>query len=386
MARDISSRALECLKTSPTIVTEVTVTPPGGDPVRLLTQQGWDVQETSVVAGTALGIGSIQFLPTDGVEDLFELVGWPGAVFDVRIGVNLGTTVEYFDNFQGRVVEGSSRRNKLGVTASLADHWPYYDGIPLAAPFVTTTATRAEQIANLFTMLDLSVSVIVEDDGGNVVKTATYTDRRGQPAADLAADGGLQVGFDGSGDLIIKAGPDLDNLVPVWTFRSGTSGPYPEGTLPTDYPTIVAGTLERVRPIADALANAVVVEPGGEWQTWKAQTARLTDTSDPRHADVIGYRPIRIQSNTIDNACDALLLAKAILARLLRQSAESARVVIAINPAVERDDVVYLAAMPTIDDPTGWNGSYIATSVTHSPVDGTTTIEAVSAAGYQIGQ
>lgn len=385
MARTLSDRALACIMAGPTITTRVTVTKPGADPVELETAPGWEVSEVGPIAGTRLTISSIQFLPTAGVDDLFVLVSWPGAVFDAAIGINLGGgQYEYIPVFQGRAVSDSSRRNSEGVTAALSDHWFYYDRIPYTEPLVTTTDTRANLIGQQFTALDLGVSVIIDADGGTVSQAGVYTNTRGQAATDLAADGKLQAGFDGDGDLVIKAQPDLSSLAPVWTFRSGTEGPWTEGALPTSYPTIVGGTLERTRALADALVNAVAVIPSGEWQTWSAQIARLTDPADPYHEDAIGLRGVEVSSSTIDNACDALLLAKNELTRRRRVAAETVRVTIVINPAVEVDDVAYLAALPVLDDP-GWNGAYICTSVTHAPAAGTTTIEAVSASAYSIG-
>lgn len=387
MARTISARALEAIQTGPTVATKVTATIPGGEPVELETTPGWDVSEVGPVAGTRLTIGAITFLPTPGVADLFGLVGWPGATFDAFIGINLGTTVEYIQVFHGMVVDGSSRRNTEGVTVSLADPWSYYDRIPFTEPLETTTDTRANLIGDLFTSLDLGVSVVTDADGGTVSQSGVYTNTRGQAAMQLATDGLLQAGFDGDGDLVIKAQPVLTGtLTPDWTLKSGdASGRTDFGLYATDYPTIVAGTLERSRTWADSLVNAVAVVPSGDWQAWSAQTAFLQDASDPRHQDFVGLRGIEVPSSTIDNACDALILAKTELTRRLRGSDERMRVTCVINPAIEADDVIYVGATETVDD-LGWAGTYIITSVTHSDAAGTTSIEAVSAAGYTIGQ
>jgi hypothetical protein len=387
MARTITARALECINTGPTVATKITITKPGGEPITLNVAPGWEVTEAGPVAGTRLTISSITFEPTDGVDDLFGLVGWPGAQFDAYIGINLGTTVEYIPVFNGYVVDGSSRRDSQGVTASLADPWSYFDRIPFTDPLETTTDTRAQLIGDLFTTLQLGVSVIVTGDGGTVSQAGVYTNTRGQAAGQLATDGLLQAGFDGSGDLVIKDQPAINGtLTPTWRLKSGDASEATDfGILANDYPTIVAGTLERTRPWADSLINAVAVTPAGEWQAWSAQKAYLTDTTDPRHEDYVGLRGVEIASNTIDNTCDALTLAKNELARRLRGSAERMRVTCAINPAIEADDIIWVAALPTVDDP-GWAGTYIITGVTHSPSAGTTALEAVSAAAYELGQ
>lgn len=381
MARTLSARALECIRTGPTVTDRCVITQPGFDPVVVEVSPGWSVSEKSTVAGTRLSVSSITFLPstTDRqlIGDLFGLVGYPGAVFDIFVGINLGASIEWIPAFSGRVVDGSSRRNSLGVTAALSDHWSYYDRIPLAAPFTAAGDTRANLIAELFLSIGLGVSVVVEEDadGGTIsaAQAAIYTGSRSQAASQLATDGHLLVGFDGEGDLTIKAQPSLAGTITAdWQFRGGEGG------------TIAFGTLERKRPFAEALINGVRVTPKGEFQTWDAQTAILDNTDDPRHASRVGSRIIEVQSATLTTACDALDLALAELTRRLRGTDEKVQLTTAINPAVEADDYIYVAAGPTIEDP-GWAGNYIATSVTHAPSAGTTTIEAVSATGYDLG-
>lgn len=387
MARTISARALESINTGPTVATKITVTKPGGEAIELAHAPGWEVAEVGPVAGTRLTIGSVTFEPTTGVDDLFETVGWPGAEFDAYVGINLGTSIEYIQVFHGYVVDGSSRRNSLGVTCSLADPWSYFDRIPFTDPLATTTDTRANLIGSVFDSIQLGVTVIVTGDGGTVSQVGVYTGTRGQAAGQLATDGKLQAGFDGDGDLVIKDQPDVTGAITaLWQFKSGDASRLTEfGVIANDLPTIVAGTLERTRPWAESLVNAVAVIPAGEWQAWSVQKAYLTDEDDPRHEDNVGLRGVEITSNTIDNACDALLLAKNELTRRLRGSDERVRLQVVINPAIEADDPIWVAALPTVDD-AGWAGTYIATSVTHSPSAGTTTIEAVSAAGYSLGQ
>ena len=387
MARTISARALEVIATSPRFTSLCNISLPGADaPIGLSTSRGWSVSEVGPVAGTRLSISSIQFLrwtSDPNLRDLFSLIGYPGAKFDISIGINLGTSYEYIPVFSGHAAEGSSRRNSLGVTASLADPWTYYDRIPFTRPLATTTDTRAQLIGGVFTDIGLGVSVVVDGDGGVVSQEGVYTNARGQAAMQLATDGKLQAGFNAEGDLVIKDQANLDGeLVPVWTFRAG--GSLIPG-LTVDRPNIVAGSLERTRPWFDSLVNAVAVIPGGDWQPWSAQVARLTDTSDPRHESKVGLRPIEVVSNTIDNGCDALLLAKQELTRRLRGTDERVKFTTTLNPAIEADDVISVSALPTVDD-SGWSGTYINTSVTHSLAEGTTSIEAISSVGYSLGQ
>lgn len=387
MARAISARALEVIRTGPRFTSLCNITLPGAEaPIGLSTSRGWSVSEVGPVAGTRLSISSIQFLrwtSDPNLRDLFGLIGYPGAKFDISVGINLGTSIEYIPVFHGLAAEGSSRRNSLGVTASLADPWTYYDRIPFTRPLATTTDTRAQLIGQVFTDIGLGVPVVVTGDGGVVSQEGVYTNARGQAAMQLATDGKLQAGFNAEGDLVIKNQPDLNGpLTPVWQFRAG--GSLIPG-LNVERPNIVAGTLERTRPWFDSLVNAVAVIPGGDWQPWSAQVARLTDATDPRHQDKVGLRGIEIVSHTIDNGCDALLLAKQELTRRLRATSERIKFQTTLNPAIECDDVISAAALPTVDDG-GWSGTYITTSVTHSLAEGTTSIEAISSAGYSLGQ
>lgn len=396
--RAISDDALDIIANGGRYTTRLTITKPipqgdeEGDPAPVYAEPvtvnispGWSVTERSSIAGPRLGVSSLELLPTDGIDNLFELAGYPGARYNMAVGIVLGATIEWIDVFGGYVVEGSMRRLSLGVKVSLSDGWNYVDDVPLVGEYkISIGAARSTTIVELFTPVIQDVETVVEAAGGYLVAEGVYTGSRGQAAADIARDGLLQVGFNGSGQLVIRERPDLNiDTTPRWSFRSDQGSSVPAPAPPDTPPTIIDGTLERSRPWAESLFNAVTVKPGGSEQTWAAQTAKLGDTSDPRHESYVGLRPIEITSNTIGNACDAVTLAQAELQRRLRGLSETVKLTVLLNPAVEADEVMWVAALPTYDD-AGWNGTYIITSVTHAPSAGTTSIEAVSAAGFDV--
>lgn len=373
--RDLSTTALEVIRTGATYTGVLTVTLPGRDPIVVEHTPGWTVSEKSAVSGTRLQVSSLTLLPTDGVGDLFAFAGYPGAVYDLYVGINLGGVIETIPVFHGRVVEGSSSRLNRGVTVTLTDDWAWFDAAKFTGAFSTAILTRAEQIVDIVAEVMPSLTAVVTADGGQICRTGVYTVSRGQAVAELAEDGMLQVGFNSVGDFIVKAQPDVGgNLTPDWLFTAGENG------------TIVKGSLERTRPWAESLINSVTVKPTADWQTWPAQTANLTDADDPRHEEHVGLREIVVESKTIATAYDAFALAEAILTRKLRVTDERVRLQVVLNPAIEADDVAFIAAEPTPSgDDAGWNGTYIITSATHSTEAATTSIEAVSASGYSIG-
>jgi hypothetical protein len=385
MVRTISADALDIIGAGGNYSTILTVTVPGDEPIEVEHEPSWAVAEKGALSGTRLSVSSLQLLPSDGIDDLFAFAGWPGAVYNLSVGINLGWATEEIPVFRGRAVEGSSVRNELGVSVSLQDDWQWFDGVPFTKAYPTAIVTRASQIQDIIQAVMPGLTFRVLADGSSVCVSGVYTNTRGEAVAQLAEDGLLAVGFNALGEFIIKARRDLDTILTSdWHFRtdqdSGLNVPAP----PTIPATIITGSLERTRPWAESLVNSVRVNPGAEFQLWKSQTARLTDESDPRHEDYIGLREIVITSKTIGTAWFAWQLAQAELTRRLRVTAERVKLSVALNPAVEADDVIFVSALPTLDD-TGWNGNYIATSVTHAPSEGKTNIEAVSAAAYSMG-
>jgi hypothetical protein len=387
MARTISADALDVIGSGAEYTTNLTVTIPGDEPRDIEHERGWSVNEKApAVAGSRLGISSVQLLPSDGVDDLFEFAGYPGAIYDLSIGINLGLMTEEIPVFHGYAAEGSSVRNESGVATTLIDPWAWVDGVPFTTPLATQVIDRSDQIASIFIdVLGDNLVVDASATGGAVCQPGVYTVSRGQAVNQLAEDGLLQVGFNALGQLIIKPQPDLTGiLTPDWYFRTDQDSGLNLPAAPSGPATIITGTLERTRAWADALVNSVKVIPGGTWQLWSAQTARLDDESDPRHEDFIGVRQIEITSNTLGSAWAAYNLALTELTRRLRSTSERIKLSVAMNPAVEADDIISTAALPTLND-AGWGGAYIATSVTHAPSEAKTHIEAISALGYLLG-
>jgi hypothetical protein len=384
MALAISADALEVIASGARYDTQATITIPGEDAVALEVSPGWSVSGKGPVAGPRLGISGLEILPGTYGGNLFELVGYPRARFNLKIGVGPGRLTEWFDVFTGYVQEGSSRRSNLGVSVSLVDGWGFVDRVPLESFTTTVGTTRATAITELITDAIADVDTNIGANGGYITTAGVYTDSRTSTAAKIAADGLLQTGFNGAGELIIKAQPDISgNATPLWRFRSEPSSLAFDPAPNAGPATIAAESMERTRPWLASLYNAVTVKPGGVDQTWAPQTVRLSKTCDPRHEDNVGFLPFEFTSDTVASACEAWNLAAAILTRLLRLSDERVKLDVLLNPAIECDDPFWVAASPTFDDP-GWSGTYIATSVTHSPSAGITSIEGVTAGGFTL--
>lgn len=434
MARPLSADALDVIVAGARYTSQLTITlpvdatdserdpePVAGEPVVVNIEPGWSVTETFAISGSRLGVPTLRLLPTDGIDDLFAFAGWPGARYELKVGIVLGAQIETVTVFTGYVVEGSMRRLELGVELSLKDGWPRDDRTALVSEYKAPEgAARATTIIELLTPVMADVETVVEDMGGYFTKEGIYTGSRSQAAGDIAKDGLLQAGFNGSGQLVIKAQPSYaaGDLTPDWEFVSGAGrdqrvwnplggggGSYGD-TYQDIYgwpgagasgsftaakpPVIIDGTLKRSRPWDEGWINTVTVKPGGAEQTcWKAQTASLSNTSDPRHESYIGVRSIEIVSDTIANETDAAALAQTTLTRHLRATDESVSLQVLLNPAVEVGDVIWVAALPTLGD-TGWNNTYIVTSATHvPPVQGDTStglssIQAMTTTGYDL--
>lgn len=388
MARDITAVALDVIAAGGRYATLCRVTQPGALTSEVNISPGWSVSERAPArgeSGPSLGVSSLQLLPTDGIDDLFDFAGFPGSVYELRIGVNLGLSIEWFRNFTGYVADGSCRRNRLGVTVSLTDGWSWCDE-PFGGEYTAPVGvSRASAAAEIFGPAIPGLTTLIEANGGYITTPAVYTGKRGEAVTAIARDGLLQVCFNGNGELVVR--PQLDitgTLTPLWRFRSGTNDPTVE-ELPADPPTIINGTLERTRAWTESLYNAAIVRPGGSEQTWAAQTVRLADAFDKRHESKVGFRPYEYTSDTIANACDAKAVAEYALTYLLRGTSERVKVQVLLNPAIEKNDIFAISALPTLDD-AGWAASYIATNVTHAPSEGVTSLEGVSALGYVLGQ
>lgn len=386
MARAISADALDIIASGARYTERCIVTVPDGDPVELETssKDAWSVTERGPIAGPRLGVSGLTLLRKDYTGDLFELAGYAGAVVKLQAGITMGASIEWLDLFTGYMVEGSSRRDETGISVTLTDGWGFADKVPIGDFATTVGTTRATALVELVAAAINDVDSDIRDNGGYFTAANVYTDSRASAATDIATDGLLQTGFNGSGALVVKAQPNVEgNLSANWIFRTDQSDTLALPAPPSAPATIVTDSLERTRPWLDALYNAVVVKPGGPEQTWTEQTVRLAKTCDPRHEDKVGFRPLYLTSDTITNACDAFKLAAATLTRLLRGTEEGVKVDVVFNPAVEADDIFWAAAMPTLDD-TGWNSTYIARSVTHSPSAAITSIEGVSALSYEL--
>lgn len=313
--------------------TVVTCTPPGGDPVELKREPGGSTTGQSKT-GAKYG-ANLSIIPVEN-EDTFELVRTPGAIFNIKSGIQYGVTTELTDCFTGELAaapEASIFGEPFDLT--LADQWIRIKEARFTDPYSPPAGTRAATIAAA--VLDAIPTAIIDirDDGGMYTGGKTWDRDRDQMIVDLATDGSLECGFDPAGVFVIKPIPILDPTASVWTFRSGTVG------------NILSAL--RVVPLG-SLYNRVVVLPSVPTQTWSRQIVDLQDVNNPRHQSKIGIRPYFWASPTAASATAAFAAGEGILQRLLA-GATTLRIGAVSNPALEPGDVVTALQEETMTDP-----------------------------------
>jgi len=334
--RAVSDRFLAALGGPKAIATEITCTPPGGDPVPLL----WDPEQDS--GSISMGAGSrVRYTASLSVAsvvggDTFDVISTPGAVFRIRQGIAFSPDdIEWVDLFAGETAKPEVGVFDGGIRLSLVDQWQRLDACRFMEPYAPISGVRGGRIASAVGDAIPGTTIVVHDGGGIMPGGGLWDKDRTKFITDVATDGDLDVGFDAAGAFIVQTAPTIDPLSVAWSLTTGRSG--------------VIIDASRGRDLS-RLYNAVVVMPTEEGQTWTAQTVELADTSHPLHRSKIGRRPFYHSSPTIMTAGAAISTARGTLRRLL--GVRETRTYEALsNPALEYGDTVTIDHPATDTDP-----------------------------------
>lgn len=323
------------------LVTELTVTPPGGSTVELEVKSA----RLSVDGSLARRRSVSGALVATAAE--YRVLCTPGATVRVRHGYMDSGLPRLIPVFTGEV--GRAVRNIVEGSASctFVDWADRLARARFLSPFQTSPLlTRVEQIAALVTD---AIPVTVQNLAGGaplLAGGASWDEDRAAAIKTLLADGPLEGFFSPGGTYVIRR-PATPSTPSVWTIAPGD-----------------AGTLKsamREVPL-DRLYNTVVVRPSATdgSQTWAPQVAQITDAADPRHPSKVGVVVLTVDSPTAASAEQAMAIAQA---KLLQQSgrAETLQLDVIGNPALDAGDVVRVITPQVGEDP--------AVAVTHV-VDG----------------
>lgn len=330
--RPISDRFKAALKVSHKRATEITCTPPGGDPIPLR----WTAGNVSSSKSTGVRYqANLTLAPTPGL-DTFGLISTPGAVFRIKHGIDFGAgDVELVDCGVYETAKGATKIGDGAVALSLVDQWCRVDRDKFLSPYYPESGTRASKIVEVVTGAMPGVATVVLADGGIYEQGERLWDRsRPTFITDMADDGALDVGFDASGAYRIRAQPILDPKAAVWTFRTGE-------------PSNI-DSAERERPF-DKRYNMVVMEPLDGSQSWDRQIIILDDPDHPMHPDKFGDAQFFYKSPTLDTPEQVTAAGVAIMQRFLGTD-ETISIGGRGNPALEVGDVVTIVHEPSGND------------------------------------
>lgn len=331
--RTISERFKVALNASHRRATTITCTVPGGDPVALR----WNSGTVSSSKSSGVRYSASLSLPPMPGQDTYGLVSTPGAIFNIRHGIDYGAgSMELIDCGEYEAASGGVRIAGGDISLSLADLWQRVDRCKFLAPYSAPSGSRGLLIADVVAAAVPAATVYVNADGGLHEEGTNLWDERTSLIGDLSKDGSLDVGFDASGNFRIRNEPILDPASSVWTFRTGLD----------------AGNIEsadRQRPF-DKLYNTVIVQPLDSSQAFDEQVVQVADTTHPRHPSKIGVAPFFYKSATANTNAEALQVAVTILSRVLG-STETVSIDGIGNPALEVGDVVTIVHEATDTDP-----------------------------------
>lgn len=332
--RPTSDRFKAALNVSHKRATRITCTPPGADPVALR----WTAANVSSSKSTGVRYQSnLTLAPTPGF-DTFELISAPGAVFDIKHGIDYGAgDVELVDCGVYETAKGATKIGDGAVSLSLVDQWCRVDRDKFLSPhYPADGVSRASLIVDAVTGAMPGVATVVLADGGLYELDDRLWDRsRPTFINDMATDGALDVGFDASGAYRIRAQPILDPKAAVWTYRTGAAS------------NITSA--DRERPF-DKRYNIVVMEPLDSSQSWDRQIIVLDDPDHPMHPDRYGDAQFFYKSPTLDTPEQVTAAGIAIMQRFLGTD-ETINIDGLSNPALEVGDVVTIVHERTDDDP-----------------------------------
>lgn len=322
--REVSQQFLDTVSLPHRVVTTVTCTPPGGNPVSL------EIDTCSITATSGTGkrkSAEVVFAPVENF-DLYELVATPGSLFNIAHGFRYSAaSSELIPLLDGEAASGASPLEDGSVSMSLVDLYTVVERSRFLNPYAPPAGLRAQTIAD--TMADAlgPLPESVTTDGGSALGTSVWDRDRTQTITDLATDGGLEAYVDSNGErglIVVRAAPTIDPKNAVWTIRSGDGG------------TMISGSRER--PL-DRLYNTVVVVPQDDTQTWPRQISPITNPNHPRYPGKIGVVPYFWSSPSITTATAAKRAGDAILTQI-QGTSETIRLTAVANAALEPGDVV----------------------------------------------
>lgn len=359
------------LKANPTFTQTVTASVPGEDLLDLQLASALSV-EASAGQGPRSSVSNLSVVSYDvQARELWDLLRRPGTTFDVGIGQRVSARdTETVPVFHGYAQQGSTRIVEAAVQLSLVDPWAWVEGVPFTQPTPIIQTTRADMIAAIVIAVLPAVEIVILDHGGTICLTGVViNETRTQVITTLAAEGMLDVYFDGAGRLIIRKMPEITPAaISVDTLSTGPAG------------TIVGGSGMRTRDFM-RIYNAVAVIPDNPLATWDTVTVRLADTASPYHEDNIGLRPFELRTPTIATQAEAIEAGTARLQRLLKGT-ETAEVSVVANPLLEVGDVFDLTSSRTSTDP-GFAKTYLLQSMSIDLGTGQSTARGTDSALYE---
>jgi hypothetical protein len=325
---DVSPRFLEALRGPHRLVTEATVTVPGGEPVAV------EVKDATVNADASSRVRRSGSLTVYGGESTFELLATPGAVVQIRHGVTFGRTSELVPVFTGEVSKPSQQVGVGEVRVGLADLGERVSRCRFPAPFSPNGADRRSTVISNVILGAVPAATFTDtsSDVGTVGAGKVWDENRWDVVTDLALDGDTEAFFAADGSFVLRDAPGRDAL-PVWTVNAGDGG------------VLISASRERA---LDRLFNTVVVRPSATdgSQTWTQQTVAVTDPLSPLRAELIGTVPFFYASPSASSAGAAQAAGARILSRVVGLS-ESLSIECVSNPALEINDVIRVVTPST---------------------------------------
>lgn len=324
----VSGRFLDAITKPHRVVTRVTATPPGGEPITVR------VKSLTVSADAGAHIRRRASMECLANAEEWETISENGCLFRVEHGINFGgDDVELVPLFTG---EASAATRSIApdsgrASLRLQDLGGWIARTEFLVPKVIPVGTpRRAAIAVLVTEARPGTNIIYRNfSSGPLPTDLVFEGSRWDAIDKLASDQGVSGYFDGAGDFIIRTAPATTDQ-PVTTLRQFIS-------------------VARDRPL-DKLYNTVVVSPSSldRSQTWSPQVAQITDPNHPRHPDRIGVVPYRVASPTATTAAVAGRIAATTLDRVIGTT-ETLALSSIVNPALEPGDVVRVVT-PSINE------------------------------------
>jgi hypothetical protein len=344
--RPISDRFKAALKVSRNVVSEITCTVPGGEPVPIgpslkladgTRTPGWSAGSVSSSKSTGVRYSANLTIVAAQGSDTYEMISTPGALFEIKHGILFGPgDVELVDCGLYEATKAGKPLGDGSISLGLADLWQRIDRCKFLSPYYPESGLRALKIAEALGGVILPKPTLVMASGGVYEQGDRLWDwERTTFITDMVKDGSLDAGFDASGSFRIRPEPILDPKASAWTFRTGEAGNI--------------NSADRERPF-DRLYNMVIVEPDDATQAWD-RVIIVVPEGHPRHPSKIGGNaPLRIKSPTSDTAEQAAEVGQTAMQRVLGTT-ETVSLNALSNPALEVGDVVTIAHDRTDTDP-----------------------------------